>query len=313
MWWLWLACAPGTDANPDEKGVGGDDPGGVPLVRPEAWVLVAQGDNGTVTRHDEVTGALQDTFVGAAVVEDPRHFAQHGDRLFISNGLAHDIVVVDAESGEEQARWLGDPAVCQEPSWIAVWMDDTSTRRVEPQPTEDTEPELIVACEGNDRVLRLDAFDGVVLGDLVEAGSVPGPTALLELERTEDTLRSLVASRDGDIFEVADGLAVRSWRAGLGEPRSLAWDPRGDAVLAADLDGGIFRFDLDGTLLGTFSAEPLPGVSGISVDEDGTVWATLPTVDRIERFDPDGTSLGDFADARDGLAYPQALWMWERS
>lgn len=78
--------------------------------------------------------------------------------------------------------------------------------------------------------------------------------------------------------------------AGFADPRQLALAPGGD-VYVTDLNGMVFRFAPDGTLLGTFGQGRLETPRGIAVDRAGNVLVADRDQFRVDVFSPTGDLL----------------------
>jgi DNA-binding beta-propeller fold protein YncE len=77
--------------------------------------------------------------------------------------------------------------------------------------------------------------------------------------------------------------------AGFSDPRQLALAPSGD-IYVTDLNGSVFRFASDGTLLGTFG-QGLETPRGIAVDRAGDVLVADRDQFRVAVFSPTGDLL----------------------
>jgi DNA-binding beta-propeller fold protein YncE len=77
--------------------------------------------------------------------------------------------------------------------------------------------------------------------------------------------------------------------AGFSDPRQLALAPNGD-VYVTDLNGSVFRFAADGTLLGTFG-QGLETPRGVAVDQAGNVLVADRDQFRVAVFSPTGDLL----------------------
>jgi DNA-binding beta-propeller fold protein YncE len=78
--------------------------------------------------------------------------------------------------------------------------------------------------------------------------------------------------------------------AGFSDPRQLALAPNGD-VYVTDLNGSVFRFASDGTLLGTFGGGRLESPGGIAVDRAGNILVADRDQFRVDVFSPTGDLL----------------------
>jgi DNA-binding beta-propeller fold protein YncE len=78
--------------------------------------------------------------------------------------------------------------------------------------------------------------------------------------------------------------------AGFSDPKQLALAPSGD-VYVTDLNGSVFRFAPDGTLLGTFGGGRLETPGGIAVDRAGNVLVADRDQFRVDVFSPSGDLL----------------------
>jgi DNA-binding beta-propeller fold protein YncE len=78
--------------------------------------------------------------------------------------------------------------------------------------------------------------------------------------------------------------------AGFFDPQQIALAPGGD-VYVTDLNGMVFRFAADGTLLGTFGQGRLETPGGIAVDRAGNVLVADRDQFRVDVFSPTGDLL----------------------
>jgi len=167
------------------------------------------------------------------------------------------------------------------------------------------------------RGLAVDAQDGIwVAGDrhldhYLRDGT---PQPRIDLE---DEPQCVVLGSDGQLFvgmtdhvEVlaVDGVGITSWPS-LGENALItSVAVTADSVFVADFGGKlIWRFDLDGRLLGQIGAEdepeggpvfvlPSPGFD-LAAAPDGSVWVTNPGRLRVEHYAAGGERLGMWGEA----------------
>jgi DNA-binding beta-propeller fold protein YncE len=78
--------------------------------------------------------------------------------------------------------------------------------------------------------------------------------------------------------------------AGFADPQQIALAPGGD-VYVTDLNGMVFRFAADGTLLGTFGQGRLETPGGVAVDRAGNVLVADRDQFRVDVFSPTGDLL----------------------
>ena len=104
-------------------------------------------------------------------------------------------------------------------------------------------------------------------------------------------------------FSTSDGQFLAAWElpeaAGgpFHEPADVAVDAEGNVYVTDHSLARVFRFDADGTVVGSFGGfgvKPGQIVSpwGVAVDAQGNVYVAEYGANRVQIFAPDGTSLG---------------------
>jgi DNA-binding beta-propeller fold protein YncE len=161
----------------------------------------------------------------------------------------------------------------------------------------DSAGDIYVADQDNQRIQKL-APDGRLLakfgsGSLAEGQMAPGAFDDPSGVAVDPAGNVWVVENDNKRVQklAPDGspLLVFGGDAGFSDPRQLALAPSGD-VYVTDLNGSVFRFAADGTLLGTFG-QGLETPRGIAVDQAGNVLVADRDQFRVAVFSPTGELL----------------------
>ena len=161
----------------------------------------------------------------------------------------------------------------------------------------DSAGDIYVADQDNQRIQKL-APDGRLLakfgsGSLAEGQMAPGAFDDPSGVAVDPAGNIWVIENDNKRVQklAPDGspLLVFGGDAGFSDPKQLALAPSGD-VYVTDLNGSVFRFAPDGTLLGTFG-QGLETPRGIAVNRDGNVLVADRDQFRVAVFSPAGDLL----------------------
>jgi sugar lactone lactonase YvrE len=161
----------------------------------------------------------------------------------------------------------------------------------------DSAGNIYVADQDNQRIQKL-APDGRLLakfgsGSLAEGQMAPGAFDDPSGVGIDSAGNVWVVENDNKRVQklAPDGspLLVFGGDAGFSDPKQLALAPSGD-VYVTDLNGSVFRFAPDGTLLGTFG-QGLETPRGIAVDRAGNVLVADRDQFRVAVFSPTGELL----------------------
>jgi DNA-binding beta-propeller fold protein YncE len=162
----------------------------------------------------------------------------------------------------------------------------------------DSAGNIYVADQDNHRIQKL-APDGRLLtkwgsGSLEEGQTAPGSFDDPSGVGVDPAGNVWVVESDNKrVQKLAPGgahLLTFGEEAGFFDPQQIALAPGGD-VYVTDLNGMVFRFAADGTLLGTFGQGRLETPGGIAVDRAGNVLVADRDQFRVDVFSPTGDLL----------------------
>lgn len=162
----------------------------------------------------------------------------------------------------------------------------------------DSAGNIYVADQDNHRIQKL-APDGRLLtkwgsGSLEEGQTAPGSFDDPSGVGVDPAGNVWVVESDNKrVQKLAPGganLLTFGEDAGFFDPQQIALAPGGD-VYVTDLNGMVFRFAADGTLLGTFGQGRLETPGGIAVDRAGNVLVADRDQFRVDVFSPTGDLL----------------------
>jgi DNA-binding beta-propeller fold protein YncE len=162
----------------------------------------------------------------------------------------------------------------------------------------DSAGNIYVADQDNQRIQKL-AHDGSLLakfgsGSLDEGQTAPGAFDDPSGVAVDPAGNLWVIENDGKRVQklAPDGsnLLTFGGDAGFFDPQKIALAPSGD-VYVTDLNGSVFRFASNGTLLGTFGGGRLETPRGIAVDGAGNVLVADRDQFRVDVFSPTGELL----------------------
>jgi sugar lactone lactonase YvrE len=159
----------------------------------------------------------------------------------------------------------------------------------------DSAGNIYVADQDNQRIKKL-AHDGTLLakfgsGSLAEGQTAPGAFDDPSGVAVDPAGNLWVIENDNKRVQklAPDGsnLLTFGGDAGFDDPQKIALAPNGD-VYVTDLNGSVFRFSSEGTLLGTFGGGQLETPLGITVDAAGNVLVADRDQFRVAVFSPTG-------------------------
>ena len=175
----------------------------------------------------------------------------------------------------------------------------------------DASGDIYVADQDNHRIKKL-APDGRLIakwgsGSLEERQTAPGAFDDPSGVAVDPAGNVWVVENDNKRVQklAPDGSHLLTFGedAGLADPTQLALAPSGD-VYVGDLNGMVFRFAPDGTLLGTFGGGRLETPRGIAVDRAGNVLVADRDQFRVDVFSPTGDLLRSMSrPLREGALY----------
>lgn len=147
----------------------------------EPYYLVSSG-TGAIHRY-ALDGAFIDSLVPASgnQLGNPQHMLIRHGKVFVPGYANNKLARIDLDSGEIEHQWDLDGA--QGTAFIRMSGDQT---------------ELWVCSITSGRILRVDPDTGLVLGDLIAPGLVPGPHGMLD----GPTGELLVAGGNNTIYKI---------------------------------------------------------------------------------------------------------------